>query len=64
MVREMKTLSTVIGLIFVVIGAVWIGQGAGYIGGSFMTNDQKWEMIGGLLVAVGLALLVWRYARR
>ena len=40
------------------IGLVWIGQGLGYIGGSFMSRDLKWAVIGAvvLVVAVGLAV--------
>jgi len=29
----------VIGVVFVIVGAVWIGQGVGWIHGSFMTGE-------------------------
>ena len=40
-----------------VVGLVWIGQGLGYIGGSFMTRDLKWAVIGAVVLmgAIGLA---------
>jgi hypothetical protein len=40
----------------VLIGAVFAGQGLGYIPGSFMTNDIHWFWIGSAMVVVGLAL--------
>jgi hypothetical protein len=46
----------VIGVIIVLMGAVFAGQGMGYIPGSVMTNDPKWIWIGGAMVVVGLAL--------
>jgi hypothetical protein len=46
----------VVGVIIVLIGAVFAGQGLGYIPGSVMTNDPKWFWIGSAMVVVGLAL--------
>lgn len=40
-----------------VVGGAWIGQGLGYIPGSFMTGDPLWALAGGVLVALGAALL-------
>ena len=37
-------------------GLVWVGQGLGYIKGSFMTGDIKWFWIGSAMVVIGLAL--------
>jgi hypothetical protein len=38
------------------VGAVFAGQGLGYIPGSVMTNDIRWFWIGSAMVVVGLAL--------
>jgi len=46
----------VLGILVVLIGAVFAGQGLGYIPGSFMTNDPHWFWIGSVMVVVGLAL--------
>jgi len=46
----------VVGVLVVLIGAVFAGQGLGYIPGSIMTGDMKWFWIGGAMVLVGLAL--------
>ena len=38
--------------LFALVGVVWIGQGAGIIGGSMMTGSGSWPRGGaGLLVA-------------
>jgi len=46
----------VLGVLVVLIGAVFAGQGLGYIPGSFMTNDPHWFWIGSVMVVIGLAL--------
>lgn len=46
-----------LGLVLVVMGAVFFGQGIGAIGGSFMTGETKWAVIGAVLVAAGIGLL-------
>jgi hypothetical protein len=54
----------VIGVIVLLIGAVFAGQGLGYIPGSVMTNDPKWFWIGSAMVVVGLAVGVAGYRAR
>jgi hypothetical protein len=46
----------VVGLLILLAGAVFAGQGLGYIPGSYMTGDIKWFWIGSAMVLVGLAL--------
>ena len=52
------------GVLVVLVGAVFAGQGLGYIPGSFMTGDMRWFWIGGGMVVVGLALLAATFLRR
>lgn len=52
----MRVALVVVGVLVVLIGAVFAGQGLGYIPGSVMTGDMKWFWIGGAMVLVGLAL--------
>jgi hypothetical protein len=54
----------VIGVVLCLIGAVWFGQGIGAIGGSFMTGDAVWAVIGAICVVIGAALLVGAARRR
>ena len=37
------------------VGCIWLGQGVGLIGGSFMTGEPLWGIIGaGLLVGAAV----------
>lgn len=46
----------VVGALVLLAGAVFAGQGLGYIPGSFMTGDIHWFWIGSGMIVVGLAL--------
>jgi hypothetical protein len=37
-------------------GAVFAGQGLGFIKGSYMTGDMTWFWIGSVMIVVGLVL--------
>jgi hypothetical protein len=52
-----RTIGLVIGALAVLVGGVWIGQGAGLIKGSFMTGSPTWLAIGLLCLVVGLFLI-------
>lgn len=45
-------------------GAVFAGQGLGYIPGSVMTGDMKWFWIGSVMVVVGLGLGFFGFIKR
>ncbi len=55
---------TVIGALVLLAGAVFAGQGLGYIPGSYMTGDMKWFWIGSAMVVGGAALIVAPRLRR
>jgi len=59
----MRAGAGVIGVLVVLVGAVFAGQGLGYIPGSFMTGDVHWFWIGGGMVVVGLAILAATFLR-
>ena len=54
---------SVVGLLVLLAGLVFAGQGLGYIPGSFMTGDVHWFWIGGGTVVVGLAILAATFLR-
>jgi LPXTG-motif cell wall-anchored protein len=54
----------VVAVLVLLIGAVFAGQGLGYIPGSFMTGDIHWFWIGSAMVVVGLALGAGAVLRR
>jgi hypothetical protein len=47
----------VIGVLLCLVGAVWLGQGVGWIGGSFMTGQALWAVIGTIAILFGVTLL-------
>jgi hypothetical protein len=46
----------IVGVLVLLVGGVFAGQGLGFIPGSFMTGDMKWFWIGSAMAVVGLAL--------
>jgi hypothetical protein len=61
--RVARTALTVVGVVAVLVGAVWIGQGANLIPGSFMTGDRNWLGIGLFVAAAGVAAIVFGVRR-
>ena len=46
-----------LGGVLLVVGLIWLGQGVGLIGGSFMTGEAVWAVIGGVCIFVGAYLI-------
>ncbi len=46
------------GGLLIVVGGVWMLQGAGVIGGSFMSGSSLWFVIGLICVLIGFAIEV------
>ncbi|HXP18899.1 MAG TPA: hypothetical protein VN840_04540 [Streptosporangiaceae bacterium] len=53
------------GALLTVAGVIWALQGFGVIGGSFMSGDSVWAIIGPLVAVLGLGLAAvgWRRIR-
>ena len=51
-------LSTGLGGLAVLVGAIWIVQGLGWLKGSFMTGHLVWTWIGAVLLVAGVAVIV------
>jgi hypothetical protein len=60
----MRSSLVVLGAILLLLGLVWIGQGLGYIRGSFMTGDIKWTWIGLATAILGTGLAAAALNRR
>lgn len=57
----MRNAAAAIGALLALIGLVWIGQGLGYVKGSFMTGQIMWFWIGlGCLIGGAALILVPR----
>jgi hypothetical protein len=61
----MRGISTLIGLLMVAMGCVWILQGLNIAFlHSFMAGELKWAFYGATLAAVGVCQIVWSQRRR
>ncbi len=49
---------TIVGVVLIVVGAFWALQGFGAIGGSFMSGNSTFEIIGPVVAIIGLLLTV------
>jgi hypothetical protein len=47
----------VLGVLLVLVGGVWFFQGVGAIGGSFMSGNILWSVIGAPMIFVGALLI-------
>ncbi|WP_064697256.1 hypothetical protein [Rhizobium aegyptiacum] len=57
----MRTTGYVIGLLMVLFGLIWIGQGSGYFpypASSFMIAQPIWMLWGAILAAAGIVVMV------
>jgi predicted phage tail protein len=58
-----RIIARVVGVIAILVGALWIGQGLGVLPGAAMSGVLFWFWVGLVLVIVGIALL-WATRRR
>jgi MYXO-CTERM domain-containing protein len=59
----MRILRRVIGVLMVLLGAIWLLQGINVLKGSPMTGQTRWVVIGAVMALAGLVLLL-RVSRR
>ena len=60
----MRGISTLIGLLMVAMGGIWILQGFNIAFlDSFMANDKQWALWGAILVLVGAGKVYWSNTR-
>ena len=60
----MRALGIALGVLMVLVGALWTGQGLGYVGGSPMTDQTVWAVVGPLVAGFGIALVIVAARRR
>ena len=60
----MRIAGTIIGIILMLLGGVWILQGSNVLAGSVMSGQSQWLYIGIVVLIVGLLALWWTYRRR
>jgi hypothetical protein len=62
----MRIAARIIGLIALLMGLLWIGQGTGLIkwpASSFMIDVRPWAIRGAALAVIGVGLLLWTRRR-
>jgi hypothetical protein len=53
----MKIAFNVVGVILMLMGAIWFLQGINVLPGSFMTGQIRWAVYGGVAFVAGLILM-------
>lgn len=53
-----RTAGLVLAVLLVAVGALWTGQGLGWIKGSGMTGVETWAVIGPIVAGLGVALAI------
>ena len=56
--RPARIALIVLGVVALLIGGVWIGQGLNIIPGSAMSGDDTWFYVGTVVAVIGVILLV------
>ena len=63
----MRIVTSVLGLLMILMGSVWMMQGLGVgpaaIMQGFMVNNIQWTFYGAILAVVGVAQIVWSFLR-
>ncbi len=52
------------GVLMFAAGALWTFQGLGYVGGSSMSGQEQWAVIGPAVAGLGVALVLVALRRR
>jgi len=60
----MRASRLVIAAVLGLVGLVWLGQGLGYIPGSFMTGSQFWATVGTVFLVVAVAVVILEARRK
>jgi hypothetical protein len=53
-----------LGLVLIVVGGIFLGEGGGLIGGSFVTGRGRWAVTGAVMIAFGICVLARGQASR
>ena len=53
-----------VGIVLVLLGGLWFLQGVGILAGSVMTGQTFWEIVGGILLIIGIVLCALGMRRR
>ena len=54
----MRVVFVVLGVVMALAGGVWTAQGLGYVGGSPMTDQTLWAVLGPIVAGFGVGLII------
>ena len=60
----MRIAGTVVGIVLLLLGALWIAQGSNLMAGSAMSGQSMWLWIGVVVAIVGAGVVWWTNRRR
>ncbi len=60
----MRIVLSVVAVLLILAGFVWFLQGINILGGSVMSGQTQWVVIGGIVGLIGIGLLVFANRRR
>ena len=60
----MKLVANIVGVLMVLIGALWTLQGSNVLAGSAMSGQSMWLWIGIVVLIAGLGVLYWYNLRK
>jgi hypothetical protein len=60
----MKLVANIVGVLMVLIGALWTLQGSNVLAGSVMSGQSIWLWIGIVVLVAGLGVLYWYNLRK
>lgn len=55
----MRIFGSIVGVVLILLGGLWVLQGANIMVGSVMSGQSQWLYIGIVVVIVGLVVLWW-----
>ncbi|KRF42506.1 hypothetical protein ASH01_16905 [Terrabacter sp. Soil811] len=59
-----RPVRVIVGVLVLLVGALWTLQGLGFVGGSAMSGNTLWAVIGPIVAVAGLGLALSRPRRR
>jgi len=59
-----RPVAVAVGVLLVLVGALWTLQGLDYIGGSAMSGVTLWAVVGPVVAVAGNLVAVWGARRR
>jgi uncharacterized membrane protein HdeD (DUF308 family) len=60
----MKIILSILAVLFMLVGVVWILQGINVLPGSFMTGQTQWAIYGAITIVLGFGLFAFANRNR